>query len=146
MGEYIPRFKSREEERRFWTRTGLDALASDQYEEVKVERPGRRLSTTFAVRLDQPTVAHIRQLARLHGMGPTQLVRAWIMERLRIEEALTEPSTDLPVEIELAVRRRVAEEAFATALKAAKKALREVLEGFADREAKAERQGKRATK
>lgn len=133
MGEHIPSFKNRDEEINFWTKTGLDALSPDQYQEVEVERPARPLSTTFAIRLDQPTVTRIRHLAKLHGLGPTQLVRAWVLERLRIEEALTEPSTDLPLEIELTVRRRVAEEAFATALKVAKKALAEVLSEYAER-------------
>lgn len=87
MGERIPTFETKEEEAAFWEKTGLEQLASSELEPVELERPRRPLSTTFAVRFDPQTVERLRALARLQGIGPTQLVRRWVLERLRIERA-----------------------------------------------------------
>ena len=37
----LPNFKSREEEVRFWQRTGLEELAESEWEEIEVERTPR---------------------------------------------------------------------------------------------------------
>lgn len=87
MGEHVPAFESREEEASFWQRTTLDRLAPDELEPAELERPSRPLSATFAVRFDQETVDRLRAIARAQGVGPTQLARRWVLERLRIERA-----------------------------------------------------------
>jgi hypothetical protein len=85
MSEHIPKFRSKEQEAGFWQKTGLEQIAPEELEEVQVERPHRPLSTTFAVRFDEPAVAMLRAVAKARGSGVTQLVRAWVMERLGIE-------------------------------------------------------------
>lgn len=55
--------------------------------EVAVERaPAGQAKATFAVRLDPADVAEIRRLAADVGVGATQLVRRWVLERLRAEQ------------------------------------------------------------
>lgn len=54
---------------------------------VEVNRPGRP-QATFALRLDPEVVAEIRRLAGERGVGPTQLVRAWVLDRLQTEHAI----------------------------------------------------------
>lgn len=53
---------------------------------VDVERP-REPQATFALRLAPEDVAEIRRLARDRGLGPTQLVRSWVVERLHAPAA-----------------------------------------------------------
>jgi hypothetical protein len=50
-------------------------------------REGRpsRAQATFALRLDPAVVAELRDLARVRDVGPTQLVRSWVLERLELE-------------------------------------------------------------
>lgn len=53
---------------------------------VEVKRPSVP-RTTFALRLDPEVVEELRRLAADRGIGPTQLVRAWVTERLAAERA-----------------------------------------------------------
>ncbi len=139
MGEHVPKFGTRQQEADFWEKTGVDQLAPDQLEEVAVRRPERPLSTTFAVRFDQRTVELIRQIARAHALGPTQLVRAWVLERLRIEESvgiLAQPISQFPSDFEVALRKKIVDALFSRIPAAAEEALQEVLDR-ADQEAAA---------
>lgn len=129
-GKKIPDFASLEEEAAFWDNTSLDELDPDQLEEVEIERPAR-LRATFAVRLDADTVTDIRALAKSAGVGPTQLVRSWVLERLRIERAvggLREHATDLPADLEALIRKRVVDGLLAAIPAVGEKALQEVLD------------------
>jgi CopG antitoxin of type II toxin-antitoxin system len=131
MGEHIPRFRSKEQEAEFWQKTGLEQIAPDQLEEVQVERPRRRLSTTFAVRFDERTIAMLRAVAKARGLGATQLVRAWVMERLGIERAvgaLAEQQTDFPSDFELALRQRIVDALMENIPIAAEAAMQDVLD------------------
>ncbi|HEV8683312.1 MAG TPA: hypothetical protein VGS09_11170 [Actinomycetota bacterium] len=133
MGEHIPKFDSKEEEARFWQRRGVDQLSPDQYEEVEVERPARPLSATFAVRFEPKTVELIRHVARSQGLGATQLVRSWVLERLTIEKAvgvLAERIGEFPSDFELRLRRTIVDTLFANIPAAAEKAMQEVLDRF----------------
>ncbi|MGH2705722.1 MAG: CopG family antitoxin [Actinomycetota bacterium] len=108
MGEHVPGFRSREEEARFWERTELQDLSPDEATrvELKARRPRR---ITFAIRLEPETVDLLREVARLEGLGVTQLARAWILSRLRAEQrvgALAKSTTDFPA-IEEGVRGRL---------------------------------------
>lgn len=130
MSEHIPTFKSREEEAEFWQRTGVDQLAPDQLEHIRVERPERPLSATFAVRFDPETVDQLRAVARLQGIGPTQLVRHWVLERLRLERAagtIAARPTDYQ-ELEVVLRQRILETLMAQIPEAVENALQEVLD------------------
>ncbi|MBI3979355.1 MAG: hypothetical protein HY331_14325 [Chloroflexi bacterium] len=46
-------------------------------------RFAKRLSQALAVRLDQETLEKLREEARARGIGPTTLVRMWVLERLQ---------------------------------------------------------------
>jgi hypothetical protein len=55
--------------------------------EVTVERAlAGQAKATFAIRLDAADVTAIRVLASDAGIGATQLVRRWVLERLAAEE------------------------------------------------------------
>jgi predicted DNA binding CopG/RHH family protein len=80
----IPEFKSIEEEAEFWdTHDFTDYL--DEFRPVKV-RFARNLSEGITIRLDPETLAKLRALAHEKGIGPTTLVRMWILERLKEDE------------------------------------------------------------
>lgn len=130
MGKQIPEFETREEEASFWQSTDLDDLANDQVEETKV-RPRRRLSATFAVRFDENTVALLRDIARAQGLGVTQLVRAWVLDRLNIEReagSLARMTTEFPRDLERRVRATIVESLLASTASAVEEALQAVLE------------------
>jgi hypothetical protein len=131
MGEHVRRFRNREDEARFWDDADLKRLSPDEIEEVKVDRPGRPLSSTFAIRFDPKTVELLRQVARMQNRRPTQLVREWVLERLQLERSagvLTESTGDYPRDFELLLRRRILESLFANIPAAAEAALQEVLD------------------
>jgi hypothetical protein len=131
MGEQIPKFKSREEEARFWDDTDLERLSPDEYQEVTTSRPDRPLSATYAVRFDPKTVELLRHVARIHNRRPTQLARDWILERLQLERtvgALAEPTGRYPSDFEIVLRRRILETLFAHIPDAAEAAIQEVLD------------------
>lgn len=136
MGEHLKKFGSIEEEARFWARTGLERLSSEELEETSVDRPQAPLSTTFAVRFDQGTVELLRRVARVQGLGPTQLVRAWVLERLRLEReagALATPTSQFPTDFELTLRKKILDSLLASIPLAVEEAMQEVL-SRADRE------------
>jgi hypothetical protein len=131
MGEHIPKFKTREEEARFWEETGLDGLSPDEYEEVQIRRPERPLSATFAVRLDDKTVQLLRRIAKAYGLGPTQLVRAWVLERLGIESragALAKQNSGYPEDFESLLRTTMIKSLMARIPDVVESALQEVLD------------------
>jgi predicted DNA binding CopG/RHH family protein len=79
--EPIPRFASREDEAEFWDTHDL----ADYWQELKPVRArfAKNLSEGITVRLDPETLAELRRQAHARGIGPTTLVRMWIVEQLR---------------------------------------------------------------
>jgi predicted DNA binding CopG/RHH family protein len=79
--EPIPRFASREEEAEFWDTHDL----ADYWQEFKPVRArfAKNLSKGITIRLDPDTLAELRKQAHARGIGPTTLVRMWIIERLQ---------------------------------------------------------------
>jgi predicted DNA binding CopG/RHH family protein len=77
----IPEFASLEEEAAFW-----DTHSTADYEAectpVRV-RFGKRLSSGVTIRLDPDTLQQLRTMAQEKGIGPTTLIRMWVLERLR---------------------------------------------------------------
>jgi hypothetical protein len=76
----LPQFKSREEEAA-WFETHL----AEHWNEAKpVEvRFAKNLSTGLNVRFDPDSLEKLRAIAREKGIGPTTLVRMWVMEHLK---------------------------------------------------------------
>ena len=79
--ERIPEFKSIEEEAAFWDSHDT-ADFEDEFKPVKV-RFAKNLSHGLTIRLDPDTLEKLREEASAKGIGPTTLVRMWVMEHLR---------------------------------------------------------------
>ncbi len=84
-GSRIPEFASYEEEAMWW-----DEHDSADYQDelttvdVRFVRPAS-LTSGLNVRFDPDTLRQLRERARSMGIGPTTLVRMWVLERLRAE-------------------------------------------------------------
>lgn len=82
----IPRFKN-VEEAAAWFDTHDTAEYEDEFEEVKepiqfvVQRAPANKALT--VRVDERTLAEVIKQAAEQGIGPSTLVRMWILEHLR---------------------------------------------------------------
>lgn len=77
----IPEFKNREEEAR-WFETHSISDYMDEFRPIKA-RFAKNLSEGLNVRLDPDTLTKVRMEAKQKGIGPTTLVRMWIMEQLK---------------------------------------------------------------
>lgn len=77
----IPEFSSREEEAK-WFETNSIADYLDEFKPVKA-RFAKNLSEGLNVRLDPVTLMKVRKEASQKGIGPTTLVRMWVMEQVR---------------------------------------------------------------
>ena len=80
----IPEFASIEEEAAFWD-THSTADYEDEFRPVRA-RFAKRLSTGVTIRLDPDTLQKLRTLAQERGIGPTTLIRMWVLERLKQKE------------------------------------------------------------
>lgn len=76
----IPEFASVEEEAAFWD-THSTADYEAEFTPVRV-RFAKRLSSGVTIRLDPDTLEQLRSLAQEKGIGPTTLIRMWVLERL----------------------------------------------------------------
>lgn len=72
-------FKDRNKEAKF---------LEENYREIwKTGKPikvrfAKNLSETLNIRLDSGTLHNVKNQARKKGLGPTQLIRMWIMEKI----------------------------------------------------------------
>jgi predicted DNA binding CopG/RHH family protein len=76
----IPEFATIEEEAAFWD-THSTADYEGEFRPVRA-RFAKRLSTGVTIRLDPDTLEQLRSLAHKKGIGPTTLIRMWVLERL----------------------------------------------------------------
>jgi predicted DNA binding CopG/RHH family protein len=76
----IPDFKNYEEEAKWWETHNL-ADYQDEFEIVEAEFD-KNLSHGLTIRLDPETLNKVRSLAKKKGIGPTTLIRMWILEDL----------------------------------------------------------------
>lgn len=80
----IPKFKSYEEEAKFWdthdTTGFLDELK--EVHNIKFPKPRKRL---ISVRVDEPMIRSLKAVASSKGIGYLTLIRMWLMERLSKE-------------------------------------------------------------
>lgn len=72
-------FRDREKEAKFWEEHFDEAWAAGKPIKVKF---AKNLSETVNIRLDPVTLTSVRKEAKAKGLGPTQLIRMWIMERV----------------------------------------------------------------
>jgi predicted DNA binding CopG/RHH family protein len=76
----IPEFSSVEEEATWWETHNL-ADYQDEFEIVEAKF-AKNLSHGLTIRLDPEILAKVRTLAKQKGIGPTTLIRMWILEDL----------------------------------------------------------------
>lgn len=109
----MPRsFESQDHEAKFWDNTELTEIKDSVRTVDAFERPVGPLSATFAIRVDARTLEEVRDLATLYNVGPTQLVRGWIVDRLNLERrvgGLAPHSTGLDPNTEINFRRHAVE-------------------------------------
>jgi len=79
----IPKLKNIQEEAEFWD-THDTTDFEDEFKTVKV-RFAKNLSEGVTVRFDPVTSNKLRVEAHQKGIGPTTLIRMWILERLNKE-------------------------------------------------------------
>jgi predicted DNA binding CopG/RHH family protein len=80
----IPEFASIEEEAAFWD-THSTADYEGEFRPVRA-RFAKRLSTGVTIRLDPETLQKLRAVAQERGIGPTTLIRMWVLEHLKQKE------------------------------------------------------------
>ena len=92
--EPLPEFQSRQEMAEFWdTHDFTDYM--DEFKPVKV-RFAKNLSDGITIRFDPEVLAELRSQAKDKGIGPTTLIRMWVLERLsgeRARSSTTRPSS-----------------------------------------------------
>jgi predicted DNA binding CopG/RHH family protein len=72
-------FKDREKEAAFWEKNYKETWKKGKPIKVKF---AKNLSETLNIRLDPATITEVREQAKAKGLGPTQLIRMWIMEKV----------------------------------------------------------------
>lgn len=83
MKNRIPKFRSLEEERKFWdTHNSTDFLDELTPVKLKFVRPKKKL---ISLRLDTTHLARLKEIAAIRGIGYLTLMRIWILERLSRE-------------------------------------------------------------
>jgi len=87
----IPRFKSVQEEAEFWD-THDTTEFEDEFKESATEF-ARPLDHILAVRLEAKTISQLARVAERLGIGPSTLVRMWVIERLHQLEGKVEAKT-----------------------------------------------------
>lgn len=75
----MPPFKTLEEEATYWD-THSPVPDIDEDTTVTVHRANK--TETLTVRFDPKDLAELRERADQQGIGPTTLVRMWVLERL----------------------------------------------------------------
>ena len=78
--EPIPEFRTIQEEAAFWDSHDL-ADYWDGFKPIEVHF-AKNLSSSLNVRLDKESLQRLRAEAHVRGVGPSTLVRRWILEHL----------------------------------------------------------------
>ncbi len=77
----VPDFRSHEQEAKFWDTHDI-ADYQEELKPIKV-RFAEHLSGGITVRFDPRTLNLLRTQAKESGIGPTTLIRMWVIEKLR---------------------------------------------------------------
>jgi len=72
-------FMDREKEAKFWEENFDEAWKKGKPIKIKF---AKNLSETINIRLDPQILGIVRNEAQKKGLGPTQLIRMWIMEKV----------------------------------------------------------------
>ena len=80
----IPKFQSEQEAAEFWdTHSPLDY--PEEFEEVEVKFSRPLIKQGLTIKLSEDTIQALREIAHQKGIGPSTLVRMWILEHLKKE-------------------------------------------------------------
>ena len=92
MNKKIPKFKSLEEERKFWDSHSITEFI-DELKPIKMKfvRPKKKL---ISLRLDTPQIESLKKIASSRGLGYLSLIRSWIAERLSKEHRTAHAHTN----------------------------------------------------
>lgn len=72
-------FKDRKKEAKYWENNFDEAWKTGKSGKIVF---AKNLSETVNIRLDPKTLTTVRNQAKAKGLGPTQLIRMWIMEKV----------------------------------------------------------------
>jgi len=72
-------FRDRNKEAEFWEKNSKETWKAGKPIQVVF---AKNLSQTLNIRLDPVTLTTVRKQAKAKGLGPTQLIRMWIMEKI----------------------------------------------------------------
>lgn len=72
-------FKDRGKEAEFWEKNYKETWKKGKSVNVKF---AKNLTESINVRLDSESLNFVRNQAKEKGLGPTQLIRMWIMEKI----------------------------------------------------------------
>lgn len=72
-------FEDRDKEAKFWEEHFDEAFATGKSVQGKF---AKNLSESINIRLDAESLNIVRNQAKEKGLGPTQLIRMWIMEKV----------------------------------------------------------------
>lgn len=72
-------FRDREKEAAFWEKNYKEAFKNGKSVNVSF---AKNLSESINIRLDAQSLDFVRKEAKAKGLGPTQLIRMWIMEKV----------------------------------------------------------------
>lgn len=79
--KHIPKFRSEEEEAKFWKTHSVTEFHNDlkEVQHIKFPKPRKRL---ISVRMDTGMVESLKKIAATKGIGYLTLIRLWIAEKL----------------------------------------------------------------
>ena len=88
----IPKFKSYEEEANWWD-THDTTEFEDEFKPVKLEVV-KPLIHILGVRLDAKTIDQLSEIGSELGIGPSTLVRMWVLEKLKTSSRRSKRTKD----------------------------------------------------
>jgi len=78
----LPEFKSEEEAAAFWDTHSPEDFP-EEFEPVQVKFSRPLIKRGLTIKLSDETIDQLRKLGQEQGIGPSTLVRMWILEHLR---------------------------------------------------------------
>lgn len=84
MNKQIPKFRSLEDERKFWDTHSITEFLDDiKPAKVEFKRAKKKL---ISLRLDVPQIESLKVIASRKGLGYLSLIRYWINEYINKEQ------------------------------------------------------------
>ena len=84
IDQSIPTFKDEAEAAAFWDTHSPEDYPND-FQEVQARFSRAFLKKGLTIKLSDETIQLLREIAQRKGIGPTTLVRMWVLEHLRSE-------------------------------------------------------------